>query len=213
MAKTKEQPISDIDKLLESMEDETDALAVLTKEDDEPKERKAVSPKDFIRGYFYGTYHIPSMKHADKREEVSFDVNVLIPRQVLTNKLNFQAYFRRFFKERMSRKDNRFIRFGKIYFKNARNLDGSLINDPRTFSPDELKVFATKKGWNIDFELFNGYELRDVIFHYFLPDNGQPEIEAFKAYQEKIRRKYGAESLVRNQLMDLPDDEIMRSNE
>lgn len=216
MAKTKqteETTASEIDKLLAGIEDESDNLLAFKEPEKGPEKKAAtVDGNAFIQGHFFGTYHVPSEKHADKREESKFDVTVKVPRMVLDKKLNFQAYFRRYFADRMRKHDQRFIKFGKIYFVNARNLDGTMINNPRTFSPDELKQYAVRKQWQIDFELFSGWELRDIIFQYFLPDNGQPEVEAFAQYQDKIRRKYGAESLVRNQLLEIPDDEVMTFN-
>lgn len=167
--------------------------------DIDPDELDAVDidPKKYIKAYYKGTFVVPHPDRLDKKTEKRFSVAVIVPRQLLDSGFNFHTHFKRSEEETFRERYPDFVKFRQVYFQYAVNLDGSEINDPRTFSIERLKKFCIDQGWRIHFNLYPGLKLRHVVFHFFLREDGINEQKAFYRQQEADLRQHGLKSDLR----------------
>jgi hypothetical protein len=159
----------------------------------------------FMNATYYGTYAVSHPDRMDKRMEKRFRVTVVAPKSLLTTNMNFHAFFKHTFTADFKANDPDFIRFQNVCFDKALNLDGTEIKDPRTFSLERLKKHCEDQGWNIDFRLYSGLKLRDVVFQYFLRPDKKDESEAFYAKQEAERRLHGLSAELKSAISVVPE--------
>jgi hypothetical protein len=162
-------------------------------------------PENYMYLSYYGTYQAPDTARIDRRIEKKFRVTVVGSKSLLETGMNFHSYFRHTFQERFKDQDPEFIRFHNIVFDKAVNIDGSEISDPRTYSLDRLKQHCMEKGWAIDFRLYSGLKLRDVVFQFFIRADKRDESESFYAQQERDRRLHGLTAELKSQLDVVPE--------
>ncbi len=167
----------------------------------------------FMRAHYYGTYVVPHPDRLDKKIEKRFRVSVVVPKSLLQHNMNFHSHFKRTQVDVFRERNPEFVRFQNICFDHATNIDGSEINDPRTFSLDRLKRHCIDQGWEIDFHLYPGLKLRDVVFQFFLRQDKKDETEAFRLKQENDRKLYGLNASLRAEMESVPKGERVKFEE
>lgn len=169
--------------------------------------KKEVAPSDdFIKAKFYGTYVVSHPDRLDKNVEKKFKCTVMMPSDVLKSGYNFHAYFKNTQKQAFIDRDPEFIRFKNVVFDFAENTDGSEINDSRTFSLERLKQHCIDQEYEIDFSLYPGLHLREVVFEFFERPDRIDESEAFYQRQEQKRKLHGLQASFQEKQSALPKE-------
>jgi hypothetical protein len=167
-------------------------------------EEEIPNPERFMRANFFGTYVVPHPDRLDKKMEKRFRAALVVPKSLLKNNMNFHAYFKQTQMDEFRRRNPDFVRFKSIVFDYATNIDGSEVPDPRTFSIERLQKHCTEQDWKIDFNLYPGFKLREIVFQYFLRIDRVDEREAFYKRQDADRRVHGMSAQVRAELDVVP---------
>lgn len=159
----------------------------------------------FMKAYYYGTYIVPHQDRLDKKVEKRFRVALIVPKSLLQNNMNFHSHFKHTQADVFRQHNPEFVRFKNIIFDYATNLDGSEISDPRTFGLERLKQYCVDQKWNIDFHLYPGLKLREMVFQYFKRIDKVDESEAFYRKQEADRKLHGLSAQLRAEIEVIPE--------
>lgn len=176
-----------------------------TAESAAPKKVSGLDPNKYMIASYYGTYIVPDENRLDKKREKKFRCKIVVPKSLLKHNFNFHSHFKYTQKQAFVNKYPDFIRFKKVIFDQAHELDGSEIRDPRTYSLERLKQYCMDKEYDIDFDLYPGLQLRNIIEQFFERRDRVDEREAFYRKQAHDKQVRGLNAELRAEAELIPE--------